>query len=195
MAGSDNRDRRDTGTEETREAVLADAYALCKGFKDAGFDGDAHDIRVLFERLEAAHKRELESVTKRNGLGNVAKLREALEDMIDRATCYFQDLALPAFDDDFRGAIIDKAPDYVSLRDDWIEDIIGARKALAATPRNCDVGTADEQGLRFESWCAEQCDPGGYDMCAPCKLRDQSVICQLVWAQLPYDAAQEGGKP
>ena len=164
MAGSDNRDRRDTGTEETREAVLADVRAHCKLLKDAGFDGDAYDIRVLVERLDAAWKLELESVTKRNGLGNAAKLREALDELID----YLNSLRTP-----------DEIEHYVYSN---LFDICDA--ALAAPPRNCDrFATADEAR---EAWWQEEILPRVHGQKAGVELAYHK------WLFAP--AAQEGGR-
>lgn len=68
---------------------------------------------------------------------------------------------------------------------------------LAAPPRNCDVGTAEEQNERYKIYCANHRDndngPGAY--CMKCPLNDRKnslVMCQFLWAQMPYEA-QEGG--
>jgi len=65
-----------------------------------------------------------------------------------------------------------------------------ARAALAAPPRNCDVGTAEEQGKRFTEFCyknrnMERC-------CGDCPAfnRGGFAECELAWAQMPY---KEGG--
>lgn len=60
--------------------------------------------------------------------------------------------------------------------------------ALAATARNCEVGTAEEQLKRFEGFCRmiskdENCDG--------CPLPQQCATlehCTLAWAQLPYES-------
>ena len=62
------------------------------------------------------------------------KLREALEEIVDMGTCYFPDFTLPKDDDELQDAIIEKAPDYTSLRDDFIKAVIIARTALTKTP-------------------------------------------------------------
>lgn len=55
-----------------------------------------------------------------------------------------------------------------------------AKFALAAPPRNCDVGTAEEQIKRHRKWCKrDKCLPG-----IPCS------VCFAKWAQMPYE---EGG--
>lgn len=61
--------------------------------------------------------------------------------------------------------------------------------ALAAPPRNCDVGTAMEQGERFAAYCRAHKHPESE--CLPCPLFGQTGgYCELAWAQMPYE---EGG--
>lgn len=64
-----------------------------------------------------------------------------------------------------------------------------AEKALAAPPRNCDVGTADEQFNRHDKYCNLQPTCRKY-------LRENvpstCIWCFAKWAQQPYKAAQEG---
>ena len=73
-----------------------------------------------------------------------------------------------------------------------MEDEVEA--ALAAPPRNCDVGTAMEQLQRFHSFC--RVEAKGVS-CHGCQFFDENagdVHCGFLWAQLPYEAAQEGGR-
>ena len=58
--------------------------------------------------------------------------------------------------------------------------------ALSAPPRNCDVGTPEEQSERMEkSVCSKHYG------CVRCPLRKAKYSdCSLVWAQTPY--AEEG---
>ena len=74
-------------------------------------------------------------------------------------------------------------------------------KALAEPPRNCDVGTPDEQSRRFEDFCLEHIgcaeDTGGRH-CVGCPLEKASKKatqkCELYWAQMPYEAREGGDK-
>ena len=59
-------------------------------------------------------------------------------------------------------------------------------KALAVPPRNCDVGTADEQGRRCERFCMKH-KAFGCDKCPLVHVQS----CELAWAQMPY--AEEVG--
>jgi len=71
-------------------------------------------------------------------------------------------------------------------------------KALAKPPRNCDVGTAEEQGKRWERNCGH-----GIPRCGKCAVYAEAkrlglvknrhlmaCDCKFIWAQMPYD---EGG--
>ena len=60
--------------------------------------------------------------------------------------------------------------------------------ALFAPPRNCDVGTAEEQAERFIKLCRSHTAPyRGCDGSCPLLM---SKKCSLAWAQMPY---KEGG--
>lgn len=59
-----------------------------------------------------------------------------------------------------------------------------AKEALSAPPRNCDVGTAEEQSERYHVFC----DSNECTSC-PCKFTVRTY-CALIWAQMPYE---EGG--
>lgn len=72
----------------------------------------------------------------------------------------------------------------------WIEDGFGfikestieaVKQALDAPPRNCDVGTADEQSKRHVGWC---------DRLNHCSRTHSCRECFAKWAQMPY---KEGG--
>lgn len=98
-----------------------------------GIDDDY--FNKLLTRLDAAHKREkAEWVNANAGLakvGDVAKLREALKLCMDE--------------------LCDRCRDLASARGNPLpclngcEPVRKAKAALAAPPRNCDVGTAEEQ--------------------------------------------------
>lgn len=66
-----------------------------------------------------------------------------------------------------------------------------ARNALAKPPRNCDVGTAQEQAIRFAEFCSQ------YRQCDACPLNEEcyrtETDCEFAWEQMPYAPAQKGG--
>ncbi len=58
-----------------------------------------------------------------------------------------------------------------------------AKAALAAPPRNCDVGTVDEQSERY----LELCNSNECTSC-PCKFTARTC-CALIWGQMAYEKA------
>ena len=67
----------------------------------------------------------------------------------------------------------------------WQTDIRKAHEAvnaaLAAPPRNCDVGTAEEQEKRYLALCDS-------NNCSSCPVRFKGKTdCVFTWAQMPYD--------
>lgn len=69
------------------------------------------------------------------------------------------------------------------------------RQALAVPPRNCDVGTAEEQEDRFFAFCkAHECT-----MNCPIKKKwsfkcGHKPSCGVLWSQMPYEAKEGGAK-
>jgi hypothetical protein len=68
------------------------------------------------------------------------------------------------------------------------------KQALAEPPKNCDVGTADEQIERFEDFCLKHigcAEETGGRHCVGCPLEKASMKttqkCELYWAQMPYE--------
>lgn len=62
-----------------------------------------------------------------------------------------------------------------------------AKAALSAPPRNCDVGTTDEQSRRYENLCdSHTCGSSGSD----CPLYDYDCS-QIAWSQMPYEEGDD----
>ena len=59
--------------------------------------------------------------------------------------------------------------------------------ALSAPPRNCDIGTAEEQAERFDEFCYNH--RSREKGCGDCPLLEGGP-CELAWTQMPYG---EGG--
>lgn len=74
-------------------------------------------------------------------------------------------------------------PAIVHHRANLIERAVNA--ALSKPPRNCDVGTAEEQAKRFAEYCdSEACKRNR------CKSRAKALCierCAIAWAQMPYE--------
>ena len=143
---------------KARHETIADIVAALRAVAYIQTAESPRDVLEFANRIEAAANLEREAGAeaaqicgeigemigkeatreKSSRVSNAAKTREALEEIVDMATCYFPDFTIPKDDDEFRGAIIDEAIDYTSLRDDFIKAVIIARAALAVPPRNCD---------------------------------------------------------
>ncbi len=80
------------------------------------------------------------------------------------------------------------------IKSDVACGIIAAKvkHALAAPPRNCDVGTAEEQTERFLAYCYRM-QVVSENLCEQCPLYSQKD-CRLAWAQMPYEAKEGGAK-
>ena len=114
--------------------------------------------REEVKSLQATIKKLNDALTEQNGkLGNVAAMREAL----------------------LRCNAIAQLPECRNLQ--AIKDMRGIiRAALSAPPRNCDVGTAEEQTQRHIDHCRVH-------VCKECKYRWLRGSCSLAWAQAPYE--------
>ena len=109
-----------------------------------------------------------QSVTDCNQLNNAAVMREALSD-----ACY---------------AMFNFLKTQNGGYEEMAKALDKAKAALATHPRNCDVGTADEQAVRFKTICYI------YPLdCSGCPLKNIRITrndCAIFWAQMPYG---EGG--
>lgn len=183
------------------QETIVDIIAEMRGMGNyQRYSGD--HARVLADRLEAAHRREREALKrivaasivaknanapewilqrmadifamattalaapatteKSSTVGNAAKMREALEACIEAMCRYCR---------------MEAGRDRVCVH--GCETLKMANAALAAPPRNCDVGTAEEQDARFVEWRYSK------------PLRTELGLDALEWAQMPY---KEGGE-
>ena len=168
-----------------KQETIADIVAE---MRDESHAGDASclewvgsKMRSYADRIEAAEKREREAgaeaaqicgeigemvgreaacrqpVTDCHGL-NAAAMREALESV--------------------RNWCINRLVN--SSHQVTIEGLLSVvNTALSKPPRNCDVGTADEQAERLDRWC----DRKNFKACWGIGCRE----CLIAWAQMPYE--------
>lgn len=67
---------------------------------------------------------------------------------------------------------------------EFVEETIKA--VLAASPRNCEVGTVEEQFRRYHKFCMD-----GHG-CSRCRVGIfAGAGCSLAWAQMPYKGENE----
>ncbi len=78
--------------------------------------------------------------------------------------------------------------DYIRRLNDLVDDI-------SLIPRNCDVGTAEEQEARFNKFCFSHYNINNVDgECSPCPLnKNVKGICEFAWSQMPYESEVKNG--
>ena len=105
--------------------------------------------------------------------GNAAKLREALILVQKKINFLIGSLTVPN--------------SLVANRME-INGIINA--ALAVPSRNCDVGTAEEQAIRYGQYCDTYLRDDGSKPCTgcPCCGKIPFGMCEFAWAQMPYES-------
>ena len=108
-----------------------------------------------------------QSVTDCNHLGNSAKMRKALDSIYNKLE------TLDVEEDSYADEVISSVK----------SDIVAA---LYAPPRNCDVGTVEEQAERFHAFCKSNKQPCDVYSCDRCQL-NSIEDCELAWAQMPYE--------
>lgn len=156
----------DQHQHKMREACRAmrsgavEMHEACRAMND---DGDP----TLCEKLKCPHYGEPNGCNSPTGeypsVGSAAEMYEALKAIA--AIC----------DGDDTGGLPERIAIY-NL----------AKAALSKPPRNCDVGSEEEQSRRYEAFCEAhhmQCDKG----CSACPCSKKSgVSCELCWSQMPY---------
>ena len=170
-----------TENQETIADIITVARGVFDELRKHGYNVvSVERMADIIDRVEEAHKREREagaeaaqicgeigemlgreeaknkSVTNCNRLGNSAKMRDALENIAEyakAAACHTEDAHLLG---------------YLNQIERWVE------AALSAPPRNCDVGTPEEQSKRHREWCRQARWVFG------------CIRCMAEWLQLQY---------
>lgn len=154
---------------EKMQETIADIVAEMRRYSDFVIVKNNYCNRIEAAHTEngAAVSREAATAENSSAVGNAAKLREALYDII----------------------MLTMKVGY-SIHGDVACGIIAskARLALAAPPRNCDVGTAEEQAERYLNHCESFIRKDGSKPCTgcPCCGVVKAGKCEFAWAQLPY---------
>ena len=151
-----------------KQETIADIVAALRAVAYIQNADSPRNVLEFANRIEAAAKREREATREKSSqVGNSAKLREACEALMSEIGGYLTD-GLEVIWCSISGKTIKKA-----------------RAALSDNPRNCDVGTEDEQSERFDAHCRKHMG------CLTCPLREKDggvpKHCELAWAQLPYE--------
>ena len=67
------------------------------------------------------------------------------------------------------------------IHDALMYEVMEADKILSAPPRNCDVGTSEEQEKRYLALCDA-------NKCSSCPVRFKGKTdCVFTWEQMPYE--------
>ena len=105
-------------------------------------------------------------------VGNAAKMREALE----KCDALLQRITKSAF---FLDANMGLTIDTMNVGNAITE-------ALSAPPRNCDVGTVEQQRERFRKFCFQR-------LCNNCPMysKESYSECGLMWMQMPYESEEK----
>lgn len=112
------------------------------------------------------------------GVGNAAAMREALNDIVWIAKIALNVNCVGNGNDSELWNIIDKC-----------------KSALSAPPRQCDVGTPEEQSDRFANFC------DSHSACSQCPVKSRwnfanghKPSCGVLWAQMPYESKKGGAE-
>lgn len=139
----------------------------------------------------ASKLREAATAEKSSAGGNGVKMREALIDVVKRLEarvgCDHHTFHPTATTCDGHTSV-GKCGNIATCA-----AIFKARAVLAAPPRNCDVGTVEEQAKRMDKFCDSH--RHGFDgrsryACENCKFISVDR-CELAWAQMPYKGKNE----
>ena len=137
------------------------------GFRGAHFD----TVKLLCDTIEYQQE-QLEARTK---VGDSAKLRDALSKF-----CAYSAVVLNT-------GMFNRV---------HLEALLNmAKAALAASARECDVGTPAEQTARFAEFC-ESHRHSDMPKCAGCPLEDipDGTGCSQAWGQMPHVEKEGGAK-
>ena len=172
---------RDCAEKMNRGEMISDCYAREL----------VADIRLEADRLEAAHKREVDEfnsviqATASRSDAEIDRLRREIAELTQAGDCAkLREACTKAAES--AAEIMERVRHKDGLAFNTANYIAGiAKAALAAPPRNCDVGTVADQRKRYAKMCQYNCDR--------CVLHEDRALkggCEFSWAQLPYE---EGG--
>ena len=167
------------------EEVYAGQAGYPESWKDQMNDDE---IREIADRIEAAHKREREAGAEAAQIcGEIGEI-VGRDDACRQPVTYCHGVNTAAM----REALV-MVKRLFDGRLMWQPDIRKAHEAvnaaLAATPRNFDVGTTKEHSARFDAHCRKHMG------CLTCPLREKDggvpKHCEFAWSQMPYDEVEK----
>ena len=188
-----------------KQETIADIVAemrkdIAEGTVGIWSDFGGEIARSYADRIEAAMRHQFREVTKMipheevavskmgttnqtreksSAVGNAAEMREALletQSVIERCMEILNKIPGGV---QYDGLIDDVADEICDLREGYVNP------ALSAPPRNCDVGTVDEQLKRFSAFCMSR-------KCNECPFVSSTYgECGVRWSQMPYEGGVE----
>ena len=158
---------------KSKQETIADIVAemrkdISEGTVGIWSDFGGEIARGYADRIEAAYNFKREAVCENSShVGNAAAMREALEAVVK-----------VGYPHNFQK----EAPHIRAYCYEITTAIKKCFAALSAPPRNCDVGTEEEQFKRFNKFCFPI-------KCRECKLYTEEELydCIFRWAQMPYE--------
>ena len=184
-----------------KQETIADIVAALRAVAYIQTAESPRNVLEFADRIEAAAKREREAGAeaaqvcgeigemigreatreKSSQVGNAAKMREALV-KAKKAICHHAKYVCQILSWE-NSDIQYNCGDILCAHRDLCEAKTAINAALSAPPRNCDLGTAEEQAERHKRWCRKRQIIKDY-LGVGCRK------CVVEWSQMPYE---EGG--
>ena len=188
-----------------KQETIADIVAemrkdIAEGTVGIWSDFGGEIARSDADRIEAAMRHQFREVTKMipheevavskmettnqtreksSAVGNAAEMREALLETKSVIARCMEILNKIPGGVPYDGLIDDVADEICDLRESYVNP------ALSDPPRNCDVGTVDEQLKRFSASCMSR-------KCNECPFVSSTYgECGVRWSQMPYEGGVE----
>ena len=188
-----------------KQETIADIVAemrkdIAEGTVGIWSDFGGEIARSYADRIEAAMRHQFREVTKMipheevavskmettnqtreksSAVGNAAEMREALLETKSVIARCMEILNKIPGGVPYDGLIDDVADEICDLRESYVNP------ALSDPPRNCDVGTVDEQLKRFSAFCMSR-------KCNECPFVSSTYgECGVRWSQMPYEGGVE----
>ena len=122
---------------------------------------------------------------------DIARMLRQAADMMDRAdgnAAAMREALMEA------SIALSLATHHHMTEDDAKDCLAVIETAISEPPRNCDVGTSEEQAERFYAFCGyHRVQSGIKGMCSslcPCIRCRDTCNCITKWAQMPYEAVK-----
>ena len=183
-------ERQETVADIVREMRIGD---LCAEDTSASRPEFINDFLASYaDRIEAAWKREQEAGAEAAQIcGEIGEIigREATTEKSSRVgnADAVREVAQEMLNTSMQEITADRINGWAMRLAAACEQSVTDCNQLGNTPRNCDVGTVEEQAERFDYFCYNH--RSREKGCGDCPLLDGGP-CELAWTQMPYE---EGG--